>query len=430
MRGRLSASHENVWEETAVAETTFAPLGHSIRADAAIIGGGYCGLSAALHLAESGTSVALLEQQQPGWGASGRNGGQVIPGFKYDPDELEIVFGPSRGERIWRFGAATADLVFALIDRHRMTVPTMRAGWVQGIHSEKAAVSARSRVAQWQRRGASVDYLNAAETAAIAGSGGYVAGVIDRRGGALQPLSFARELARVASAAGASIYGSTQAAKIAKGNGGWTVTCANGASVSANTLLICTNGYSDTLIPGLHHSIIAANSMQIATEPLSDDQRSRILPHGEVLSDTRKVIRYWRLDDRGRLLLGGRGPYREPKGESDWQHLAQDLRNMFPMLANLRITHRWAGRIAIHPDFMPHLHEPQAGLLIAIGCQGRGIGLQTAMGAELARRALDHSYQPALLYSPIRPIPLHALKAVGVSIMIALYRAMDRLGLS
>ena len=106
-------------------------------------------------------------------------------------------------------------------------------------------------------------------------------------------------------------------------------------------------------------SIIAANSLQIATEPLPDELRSRILPHGEVLSDTRKVIRYWRLDDQGRLLLGGRGPYREPEAESDWQHLVRDLKTMFPALAHLRITHRWAGRIAIHPDFMPHLHEPE-----------------------------------------------------------------------
>ena len=430
MRGRLSISHKNVWEETAVAEKTFAALNHSIRADVAVVGGGYCGLSAALHLAQSGASVTVLETHQPGWGASGRNGGQVIPGFKYDPHELEAMFGASRGERIWRFGASTADTVFELIARHQLKVPTTRSGWLQGIHSEKAAIRARRRATQWQNCGANVDYLNAAETTAIAGTGRYVGGVIDRRGGALQPLSFARELARVASAAGAQIFGSTKVEMIAKASDGWTLACGRGASVHAKTVLLCTNGYSGGLVFGLKDSIIAANSLQIATEPLPDELRSRILPHGEVLSDTRKVIRYWRLDDQGRLLLGGRGPYREPEAESDWQHLVRDLKTMFPALAHLRITHRWAGRIAIHPDFMPHLHEPELGLLISIGCQGRGIGLQTATGIELAKRALDRSYEPALLFSPIRAIPFHGLKAIGVSFMVALYGAMDRLRLS
>ena len=115
------------------------------------------------------------------------------------------MFGRERGQRIWRFGGGTADFVFDLVAGHRMNVTTTRAGWVQGIHSEKAAVRARQRATQWQRRGADVDYLNATATAEILGTEQYHGSVIDRRGGALQPLSYARELARVASARGARI---------------------------------------------------------------------------------------------------------------------------------------------------------------------------------------------------------------------------------
>ena len=205
----MTTFHENVWAETAVAETIYPPLPESTRADVAVIGAGYCGLSAALHLAEAGAQVVVIEAHQPGWGASGRNGGQVIPGFKYDPDELEAMFGRERGERIWRFGAGTADCVFDLIARHRMEVTTRRAGWVQGIHSEKASIRGRQRAAQWQRRGADVAYLDATATAEILGTALYRGSVIDRRGGALQPLSYARELARVASGFGARIFGET-----------------------------------------------------------------------------------------------------------------------------------------------------------------------------------------------------------------------------
>jgi glycine/D-amino acid oxidase-like deaminating enzyme len=426
----VSTSHKNVWAESAVAETIYSSLAESIRADVAVIGAGYCGLSAALHLAQAGTDVAVVEAHQPGWGASGRNGGQVIPGFKYDPDELEAMFGRARGERIWRFGGGTADFVFDLIARHRMKVPTARAGWVQGVHSEKAAARGRRRAAQWQRRGADVDYLDAANTAQIVGTALYPGSVIDRRGGALQPLSYAREMARVARASGARIHGDTTVTQIAQAGDSWRLLCRNGASVSARSVLVCTNAYSDALIPGLADSIVAANSLQVATEPLPDDLRARILPHGEVLSDTRKVIRYWRLDDLGRLIMGGRGPYREPDAEADWAHLMQDVRTLFPMLSHLRFTHRWAGRVAIHTDFMPRMHEPSPGVLIAVGCQGRGVGLQSAIGAELARRALDRSYDPPLVVTPIEPIRFHAFKAIGTSALVTLYRTMDRVGLS
>jgi glycine/D-amino acid oxidase-like deaminating enzyme len=423
-------SHENLWAQTAVAETLYPPLADSIRADVAVIGGGYCGLSAALHLAEADANVVVIEAHQAGWGASGRNGGQVIPGFKYDPDELEAMFGRDRGERIWRFGGGTADFVFDLIARHRMKVPTTRSGWVQGIHSEKAAVRGRRRAEQWQRRGADVEYLGAVATAEIVGTELYPGSVIDRGGGALQPLSYARELARAAATAGAAIYGETTVMRMTRTAEGYELLCQDGASVRAGNVLLCTNAYSGALVPGLADSIVAANSLQVATEPLSAELRARILPRGEVLSDTRKVIRYWRLDDQARLIMGGRGPYREPDGEADWAHLMKDVRVLFPMLAHLRFTHRWGGRVAIHTDYMPHLHEPSPGLLIAIGCQGRGIGLQSAMGAELARRALDRSYDPPLLFSTIDPIPFHALKAIGASLMVTWYRVMDRLGLS
>ncbi|MFI5012316.1 MAG: NAD(P)/FAD-dependent oxidoreductase [Hyphomicrobiales bacterium] len=426
----MAVAHKNLWEESAVAAPACPALAQSTRSDVAIIGAGYLGLSAALHVALGGASVVVLDAHQPGWGASGRNGGQIIPGLKCDPDEIEAIHGGERGERLSRFAGATADFVFDLIARHKLAAGARRSAWVQGVHSRKAAVKARRRADQWRKRGADVGYLDAAETAALVGTGIYVGAFIDRRAGSLQPLSYARELARVALASGARIHGATRAVSMRRADGGWRVVSDGGATVEAEMVLICTNAYSDELVPGLSRSIIAANSLQVATEPLPPALRPRLLPHGEVLSDTRKVIRYWRLDDDGRFIMGGRGPYREPGGESDWAHLMRDTGALFPMLKDLRFTHRWGGRVAIHRDFMPHLHAPGPGLLVAIGCQGRGIAWQSAMGAELARMALDSSHEPLLPLRPIEQIPLHRLKAVGVSATVALYRAMDRLGWS
>jgi len=420
----------NVWEETAVAPPTVPPLDGAHTADVLVIGAGYLGLSAALHLAQAGVDVVVVDAEAPGWGASGRNGGQVIPGLKYDPGELEAMFGRERGERIWRFAGGTADFVLDLVARHGLDCGARRATWIQGIHSEKAAVRARQRVDDWAKRGAPVEYLDRQRVAGIAGTDIYRGGFADHRAGALQPLSYVRELARVGLAAGARVHAGARVVKLDAEGSRWRGVTATGATVHAHTVLVATNAYADGIVPGLARSIVALNSLQIATAPLPASLRRTLLPNGETLSDTRRVIRYWRLDDAGRLLMGGRGPYRESESERAWSHLARDVRTLFPALGDVPFTHRWGGRVAMHADYLPRLHRPQPQLLIAVGCQGRGIGWQTAMGAELSRIVTDPHYDPVLPFSPVRPIPLHRLKAFGVATAIATYRALDRLGLS
>jgi glycine/D-amino acid oxidase-like deaminating enzyme len=420
----------NLWEETAVAAPRTAPLDGPARADVVVIGAGYLGLSAALHIAETGRSAVVLEAHMPGYGASGRNGGQLIPGLKFDPDAIEAVFGRERGEKLWRFAGGTADLVFGLVKRLGLEAQARRTAWIQGIHSRKAAKLARRRAEQWQRRGADVAYVEAKEAERLTGTDMYVGAFIDNRAGCIQPLSYARELARAAISAGARVHGGSRVVSLAKIGDAWKATTSSGIDVTAGKVLLCANAYSDALVPELPRSIVAATSLQIATEPLPTPLRSAILPGGEVLSDTRKVIRYWRLDAAGRLLMGGRGPYREPRREHDWAHLKRDVDRLYPALLGIAFTHRWSGRVAIHPDYWPRLHEPRPGVLAAIGCQGRGIGWQTAMGTELARLAIDARYEPVLPLSPIVPIPFAPFKRVGVAATLMGMRALDRLGIS
>src|SRR5205807_3540366 len=141
------------WATTARQAPPTPPLDASRRADVAIVGAGYSGLAAALQLAEGGASVIVLESGEPGWGASGRNGGQVIPGLKYDPDELEEMFGPERGKQLVDFVGGSADTVFGLIEKHRMNVPHQRQGWIQGAHTAAGLDIVKKRAAQWARRG-------------------------------------------------------------------------------------------------------------------------------------------------------------------------------------------------------------------------------------------------------------------------------------
>jgi glycine/D-amino acid oxidase-like deaminating enzyme len=427
---QVGARHANVWEETAVPPPVVPPLAGAQQASVLVVGAGYLGLSAALQLAKAGVDTIVVDAEVPGWGASGRNGGQVIPGLKYDPGELEAMFGRERGERIWRFAGAAADVVFDLVARHGLACNARRTTWVQAIHSKKAVERARRRVDDWAKRGAPVEYLNREQVAAVAGTDIYLGGFADRRAGVLQPLSYVRELARVALGSGARIHAGARVVALDADRSGWRAVIANGATVRAETVLIATNAYADGLVPGLAKSIVALNSLQIATAPIPHHLRRTLLPNGEALSDTRRAIRYWRLDDDGRLLMGGRGPYGEPDSEHDWDHLARDVRKHFPALHDVPFTHCWGGRVAVHVDYLPRLHRPQPQLLVAIGCQGRGIAWQTAMGAELAHLAIDSHYDPVLPFSPVRPIPFHALKALGVASTIAAYRLLDRLDFS
>ena len=417
----------SLWAATAPPAAETPPLKESRSADVVVVGAGYAGLSTALHLAEQGTQVVVLEAREPGWGGSGRNGGQVIPGLKYDPDELEEKFGPELGQRLATFGAGTADTLFGLIERHGMDVPRTRSGWIQAAHTQASVEVVKRRAEQWQRRGvAGARAIDAATASRLLGSDRYLGGWVDPRGGAIQPLAFARGLARAALRAGVSIHSQSAVTGLSRNGGKWIAATVTGARVTADRVAVCTNAYGGGLVPRLSTTIIAPNSFQIATEPLSSNLAATILPEGHVSSDTRQLLFYFRLDHQNRLLVGGRGPFRDPRSQKDWSHLERIIGKLFPQARDVPIAYRWCGRVAITQDFLPHLHEPEPGLLLDIGCMGRGVGLQTAMGRAIADYVATG--RPDALprpLTPIKPLPLHSLRRAYFSAIVAWYRMQD-----
>ena len=418
----------SLWAATAAPAPETTPLQSDTKADVIVIGAGYCGLSTALHLAERGVRVIVLEARDIGFGGSGRNGGQVIPGLKYDPSELLAMFGPEKGQRLVDFAASTVESVFNLIDKHSMDVPQVRRGWIQGSHSLSALKQAERRMRDWGKQGVATELLDRAEVARLLGTDKYLGGWIDPRGGGIQPLSYARGLARAAMAAGVVIHTHSPATQLLQNKGQWQVKTAGGATVSAERVVLCTNGYTDGLWPKLRKSIINANSFQVATEPLPEAVRSSILPQGHVSSDARNLLLYYRIDHTGRLLMGGRGTFNEPNPAmpGDWSHLENVIGKLFPQAADIPIDYRWCGHVAITRDYLPHLHEPAPGLLIDIGCQGRGVGLQTRMGQALAEYIATGDKQALpVAISSIKQFPLYGLRRLYVSAVIGWYRMTD-----
>lgn len=417
----------SLWAATAPPGPVLAPLSEARRCDVLVIGGGYTGLSTALHLAEGGADVCLLEANEVGWGASGRNGGQVNPTLKYDPEELVQRLGPQRAEPLIETISGAADLVFGLIARHAIDCAPVRGGWLQVSYSEQGVPGLHARARQWERRGVPVETLGADALARRMGTSAFAGGWLDGRAGGIQPLAYARGLAQAALRQGARLFDRSPVTALERNGQYWRATTHSGASVDAEQVVIATNGYSGPLWPGLSRTILAANSFIVATAPLEGEAAASILPGGETVSTAQRLLLYFRRDAQGRLLMGGRGHFSDPRGPQDFAHLERSLELLFPQLGKPRYEYRWAGRIAITRDFMPHIHEPAPGITLSLGCNGRGIALCTSLGQQLARRLKGGSAPFPYPLSPMKPIPLHQLQRFYIGAGVAWYSLLDRL---
>lgn len=421
---------KSLWSATAPSVVPTPKLGESVKVDVAIVGAGYTGLSTALHLAEHGVSVCVLEANEPGWGASGRNGGQVNPTLKYDPEQLVQMYGPERAEPLISTVSNSADLVFGLIEKHGIDCAPVRKGWMQVSYSEKGVAGLHARADQWARRGVPVQRLDAPAVASRMGSDAFAGGWLDGRAGAIQPLAYARGLVAAALAAGVRIHGQSAVTSLQRQGSGWQLQTAGGAQVMADQVVLATNGYSGNLWPGMAQSILAANSFIVATKPLTGRAAESILPGQETVSTAQRLLLYFRKDSHGRLLMGGRGLFNDPTSPTDFAHLERSLALLFPQLGPLEFEYRWAGRIAITRDFMPHVHEPAPGLTLALGCNGRGIALCTSLGQQLAGRLCDGNAEFAYPVTALQRLPMHNLQRFYIGAGVAWYSLLDRLNVN
>jgi len=415
----------SLWAATAPPAPACPPLAADRSAELCVVGGGFTGLSAAYHAAQAGAEVVLVEAAEPGWGAAGRNGGQVIAGLKLDPDDLERRFGEQRGRRLTDFAGSAPDLVFELVAKHGIECAARRAGWVHAVHGRAALRVEEDRARQWQARGVELEMLDRHEVAALLGTDAYIAGLLDPRGGWLQPLAYARGLARAAQAAGATLHGRSPADRIDRSAGGWKVSTPSG-SVTAKQVLICTNAYTNGLWPRLARSLIPVTSFQVATEPLSDELRARILPKGHVSSDTRRLLRYFCMTSEGRLVVGGRGNARESERRELYAHIVASLHGLYPQASGAKLEYFWSGRVALTLDHLPKIGELGPGLWSGGGYNGRGVAMATATGRLLARCAGGESADSLPLPpTKLRPLPLHGLRAPAIELAVGWKRLLD-----
>ncbi len=413
---------QSLWTATGGNAPDCPPLDTDKQADIAIVGGGFTGLSTALHLAERGVSVVVLEAREPGWGASGRNGGQVIAGLKHDLADLERLVGPEMARRMISHADKAADTAFDIIERLKLDCDAVRGGWVQSAHGVGVLEDQKKKAEKMAARGRAVSILSRQEMIERVGTDWYVGGLFDAAGGTVQPLKLARGLARAAQAAGAQVHGETAVTAMSQTPHGWALTTGDGRTVTAGKVLLCTNGYSDLapLQDATTQSVVPFYSYQMATSPLSDNLLKSLPVHGLGVSEARRVLSYYRIDAQGRFIMGARGKLNGSLDDSAFDLARQRMHEMFPRLTGVPMESFWNGRVAVTTDSLPRLMQIAPGLGAAVGWNGRGVAMTTATGPVLADWLCDvpHKDLPMPINAP-RPIPFHWLKrpAAGIAVM-------------
>lgn len=372
-----------LWEKTAPPPPDTMPLRDSVTADVVIIGGGYTGLSAALHLAECGTRVVLLEAHEFGFGGAGRNVGLINAGMWVMPDDFPKELGPVHGEQLLDLLGQGPALVRKTIDKYGIACELERNGTLHCAVGDEGLRELEERASQWQKRGAPVTMLDAAETARRVGTTVYSGSLLDMRAGTLQPLAYVRGLAHAAASAGAALHTRSPAIAFEERDGRHVVKTAQG-EVAAQWVVVATDAYSTGPWEIMRREQVHLPYFNLATAPLGDNLRKTILPGCEGCWDTKEILSSFRMDQAGRLIFGSVGALR---GTGIAVHKAwarRSLRRLFPQLGAVEFEAEWYGQIGMTDNALPRLHKFARNVIGFCGYNGRGIAPGTTFGKVLA----------------------------------------------
>lgn len=387
-----STEHVRSWyAATARRRTDYPALAGTVRADVAVVGAGFTGISAALALAERGYDVAVVEANRVGWGASGRNGGQLIDGF-VDVDKIGKRLGPAAADLAWRMGLECRDLVLERIERSRIDCD-LKFGYVDLALNDRDIGHFRAEIDRKIRRNYphKLQFVPQAEIRSVVGSDRYVGGLVNSGNGHLHPLDLCVGEAHAAAGQGVRIFERSAVTRIHHGEKPVVETA--GGRVEAQKVVLAGNAYLGRTEPRLHGSVIPAGSYIIATEPLSEERAAELLPQDMAACDQRVGLDYFRLSRDRRLLFGGLCNYsgRDPKDVR--AALRPAMLRVFPQLAGVRIDYAWGGCIAISIKRIPQFGRIEGNTWYAQGYSGHGLApshmagklLADAIGGDLER---------------------------------------------
>lgn len=405
---------DSLWAATARPAPDTPPLAGEASADVAVIGGGYCGLSTALHLAQRGVSAIVLEAREPGHGASGRNNGHCVPEWLWQtPDDIVARYGEREGERMNDFQAAAADLAFSLIREHQIECEAVQSGMLRVAKPGPDLDTIRVRAAQWAGRGKPVRFVEQAQLREYIVTDAFAGAMLFEQGGHINPLGYCRGLADAAMRAGAAVHGNSPVTAIRRDGASWRLTTPAGEAVAA-TVVMATNAFRPVPRREVERAYTPIRALGVATDPYPLELRRQVLPGDHNFQEFRRrrtITRYFFFDGGGRLATGGpigRG-VNETVEQSD-ATIGRRIRQTFPQLGEIRFTYRWEGWFDVSPSRTVGIHELAPRLFAVIGFSGRGIPTATATGRELA--AMIAADDPQAMALPLTPLPRNLLGAL------------------
>jgi gamma-glutamylputrescine oxidase len=379
-QGRYPASY---YAATATPLVEFEQAQGAICCDVCVIGGGYTGLSAALHLAQDGYDVVLLEAHRVGFGASGRNGGQVGTGQRLDQDALERLVGINLAQELWKIGIQSVDLVKSLISNHKINCD-FTPGIIHADHRARFVAHSHTYAEKLTR-----DYgydkirpLDRGEIYHLVGSPAYFGGTLDMGGGHLHPLNYALGLARAALAAGVRFFENSRVTDVVEGDPATTRT--EQAEITARHVVLGCNGYLGGLSPRIARRVMPINNFIVATEPLGEETAQGLIRENHAVADSRFVINYFRLSADNRMLFGGGESYGYRFPRDIAALVKKPMLKVYPQLKDVKIEHAWGGTLGITMSRLPHFSRLRGNILSASGFSGHGVAMATLAGKMLA----------------------------------------------
>jgi glycine/D-amino acid oxidase-like deaminating enzyme len=392
-----------LWRRTAPPAPATLPLQGGAVAPVAIIGGGYTGLSAALHLAEAGVAATVLEAREIGFGGAGRNVGLINAGMWVMPDELPRLLGPVHGERLLEALGNGPREVMALVARHGIACELTTSGTLHCAVGAAGLAEIEARAAQWQRRGAPVRVLPAEEAARWTGARGHTGALLDERAGTLQPLAYARGLAAAALAAGARIHTASPVTACDRRGGGWVLRTPGG-ELEAEWVIVASDAYSTGPFARVREEQVHLPYFNLATPPLPEELLRSILPGRQGCWDTKEVLCSFRLDAAGRMVFGSVGALRGTGLAIHRAWSRRALARLYPALRGIGFEEEWHGQIGMTADALPRLHRFDAQVVGISGYNGRGISPGTVLGRVLAEHVLGRRAEAEM------PLPVTAVE--------------------
>jgi glycine/D-amino acid oxidase-like deaminating enzyme len=362
------------------------------KVDVAVIGAGFTGLSAGRVLAKNGASVAVLEANTIGWGASSRNGGMVLTGLKLSAETLSKKYGLELTRRMYEASVYSIDLVEQIVREENIDCNFSRAGYLEVACKQSHFDDyARSRHFIAKQMNHERRIIPRDQLASEIGSTIYYGAMLDETSAGVNPARYVAGLAGAALKAGADVYENARVVSIARGSqngaGGFEIRTSRG-TIHARDVLVATSGYTSSATPALKKKVIPIGSFIIVTERLSDSLAHELSPRNRMISDSKHYLHYYRLTPDNRMLFGGRAaffPETKNTVHRSAEILRQDLLDVYPQLRDTNIEHAWGGTLDFCFDTMPHCGQID-GLHYALGYAGHGVAMATYCGAKMAEK--------------------------------------------